>query len=396
MKVIIKGLSAISGLGNNLQEHVEQIDAGANALQPLSGLLGDESSYADLQGSWIKDRDLLLSRKWAPGSTLSVLAARQAIEDSGMSAESLSEAAIVVGSSRGNLAGSIAPWPNRRPFKLMAASNSMHGELASAISIELGIHGPWQTIASACSASLDALGMAWMMLKQGVAKHAVVVGVELPLIPELLDNYAKTGVLAQSGVLDPYSPSADGFFPGEAGSAILLEAVEDEEEVKVEHGRAIELSGFWCNSDAASPVGMPKNGEGLRKCLSKALTDLEGSAPITAVCPHASGTYLHGVAEQAALQESFRSDVRISLHPLKPFTGHTIGSSGVLETAIFADYMRRGSLPNNLSSLTPPADPFHLDASEKCEHALKIAVGMGGHNSVVSLQELKSTQTHQI
>jgi 3-oxoacyl-[acyl-carrier-protein] synthase II len=278
---------------------------------------------------------------------LSLHVAKQAIADAGLTAADLTDAAVMVGSSRGNVAGWLTPWPGRRPIKLMAASNSMHGELASVISIELGIRGPWQVIASGCAASLDALGMAWMMIRQGVVKRAIAVGVELPLIPEVLQMYAHTGVTATTTVNDPYSSDAGGFFPGEAGAAVVLESVPSlcERRLAMEAAypgghltsltnealvakSSIRMTGYWCNSDAASPIGMPADGAGVRDCVKKAVVDLEGREPsIAAVCPHASGTLLHGKAELAALRDSLpcapvASSSSISLHPLNPFTGH--------------------------------------------------------------------------
>ena len=403
MDIAITGIGLTTGLGDGMQAHVEALSAGRHGLRPLSGLLGDDSPYAGLKASWIDDRSIMLSRKWAPGSMLSLHVAKQAIADAGLSHAELEGAAVIVGSSRGNSAGWVAPWPDRRAFGLMAASNSMHGELASAVSIELGIRGPWQVISSGCAASLDALGMAWMMLKQGVVKRAVVIGIELPLIPEVIELYAKTGVLATSDVNDPYSADAGGFFPGEAGAAVILETTD----ALAERRQAMEsaypgghlvgdavanevlLSGYWCNSDADSPIGMPDDGKGLRDCLHKAVGDLEGEPAIAAVCPHASGTLLHGKAELAAMREALPADASYSLHPLKPFTGHTVGASGLLDCAILSHYMRKQALPPNLPGIMEAGEPFSF-VSDKLPSdgasVLKISVGMGGHNSVVALR----------
>ena len=228
MNVAITGIGLTSGLGDGVQAHREKIASGEHALRPLANLLGEDSPCAAVGAGWIENREIMLSRKWAPASMLSLHVARQAVADAGLSAEDLSNTAVIVGSSRGNAAGWVSDWPTRRPFKLMAASNSMHGELASVVSIELGIRGPWQVISSGCAASLDALGMAWMMIQQGAVKRAIVIGVELPLVPEILQAYADTGVLASSMVNDPYSPETSGLFPAEAGAAVILEAVEEE------------------------------------------------------------------------------------------------------------------------------------------------------------------------
>jgi len=410
MNVAITGVAAVSGLGADLAAHTQRMDAGQNALQPLSYLLGDDSPFASLKGAWIDSRSILNSRKWAPGSALSIHVAKQAIADAGLFPHDLTDAAVIVGSSRGNVAGWVAPWPGRRPFNLMAASNSMHGELASAVTIELGIHGPWQVISSGCAASLDAMGMAWMMIRQGVVKRAIVVGVELPLLPEVLQTYAKTGVLGTTGVNDPYSPDAGGFFPGEAGAALVMESVSSlcERRLAMESAypgghltsptdedatakSVIQMTGYWCNSDAASPIGMPVDGAGVRDCVKWAVADLDhASEPsIAAVCPHASGTLLHGKAELAALRESLPRQQTISLHPLKPYTGHTVGASGVLDAVILAHYMREKKLPPNLPGLTVPGEPFDLSSKNldpSGSTVLKIAVGMGGHNSVISMR----------
>lgn len=385
MQIAITGIGLTSGLGDGALAHASQIDAGEARLSPLSDLLGQESEFANLHASWITPREVLVSRKWAPASVLSLHVARQAVQEAGLTKDELRNTAVIVGSSRGNLGGFISPWPERRAIDLMAASNSMHGELASIVSIELGARGPWQVIASGCAASLDAIGIARMMLLQGMVKRAIVIGVELPLLPEVLECYRNTGVLSTTGVNDPYSPETSGFFPGEAGAAMVLESFSD-----AAPPSAVQLTGYWCNSDADSPIGMPADGAGVRECLQGAVEDLKNEPGIRAVCPHASGTLLHSKAELSALTSALPADQEISLHPLKPYTGHTVGASGVLDCAILTHYMRQRKLPNNLSGMTvPEGGRFTLDNPELPADGatvLKIAVGMGGHNSIVSLR----------
>lgn len=357
------------------------MENGQTGLRPLKELLGDQSNCSELLGSWIQPRSILNSRKWAPASSLALHCAKEAIADAKLSGKDLKNAAIIAGSSRGN--AWLNNWPSRRPFKLMAASNSMHGEIASAVSIELGITGPWQTIASGCAASLDALGMAWMMLQTGVVKHAIVIGVELPLVPEIVQGYIDTGVLSTNGINDPYHPDTSGFFPGEAGCALVLTTEPTT--------NAPLLDGYWCNSDADSPIGMPSDGRGLRACIESALSSLPAETNITAICPHASGTHLHSIAEKQALLDALKPQTPLSLHPLKPFTGHTVGASGALDTAILSHYLRNKQLPPNLD-LTSPPHPFTLprNPTPATGTLLKIAVGMGGHNSVIALRPPES------
>ena len=389
MDIAITGIGLTSGLGDGAEVHKQRISAGHHALRPLKGLFGEDFPYANVHGAWIEDRSILMSRKWAPASMLALHVARQAVADAGLGDAELSNAAVIVGSSRGNAAGWVSEWPQRRPVKLMAASNSMHGELASVVSIELGIRGPWQVIASGCAASLDALGMAWMMIRQGVVDRAIVIGVELPLIPEVLEAYERTGVLAKGDIRDPYSPETSGLHPGEAGAAVVLESSDALKARGMDARSKTRMTGYWCNSDADSPIGMPDDGSGLRDCLRRAISDLESEPAITAICPHASGTLLHGKAELAALRAALPDHAQVSLHPLKPYTGHTVGANGILDCALLTSFMGQGGLPPNIAGNTDPGPPFIMDAqalpSEETT-VLKIAVGMGGHNSIVAFK----------
>lgn len=300
-------------------------------------------------------------------------AAREAVSEAGWNAADLRDAALVVGTSRGNAAGWLGPWPGRRPFKLMAASNTIHSEPASAITIELGITGPNHVLASGCAAGLDAIGIAMMLVRSGAAPRALAVAVDLPLVPILLDNYAASGLLAPGLDLDPYHPDTSGFIPGEGAAAMALEP-SDGHHPRIPH--------YACNADAHDPVGIPADGGRTPELLKQAML-VHG--PPSAVCPHATGTIVQSVADPAALRTGFSNSL-LTLHLLKPFTGHTIGASGLLESVILARFLNEGRLPPNLPNRFCPQG-FHLP-----DHPLaasgpvyKLSHGMGGHNALLVL-----------
>ena len=139
---------------------------------------------------------------------------------------------------------------------------------------------------------------------------------------------------------------------------------------------------YGCNSDACDPVGIPKDG-GRTPDLFKPLAAL-GLRPV-AVCPHATGTAVQAAADPAALARAF-PDSRPSLHLLKPFFGHTIGASGMLESVMLASFLRDGKLPPNLSGLHAPAG-FTLpeQALAAAGPVAKLSHGMGGHNALLVL-----------
>ncbi len=302
--------------------------------------------------------------------------ARQAISEAGWSEHHLKDAALVVGTSRGNAAGWLGPWPGRRPFKLMAASNTIHSEPASAITIEFGITGPNHVVASGCAAGLDAVGIAMMLVHCGMADRALVVAVDLPLVPILLDNYASSGLLAADMNSDPYSSNSSGFIPGEGAAAITIEQRD---------GVLVKLLHYGCNSDACDPVGIPADGGRTSELLEKAILQC---GPPAAICPHATGTAVQAKADPATLRRAFPQSPP-TLHLLKPFLGHTIGASGLLESVILARFLRDKKLPPNLMSRTAPSG-FHLPDQEleATGAVYKLSHGMGGHNALLVLSPL--------
>jgi 3-oxoacyl-[acyl-carrier-protein] synthase II len=369
----ITGLGALSVLGSDVSAHHQAVMACEAPFRKLGELLGRDSPHAMRPGAWIERRSLLVNRKWSPATMAALHVAREAIAEAGWTADELRDAALVVGTSRGNAAGWLGPWPGRRPFKLMSASNTIHSEPAAAITIEFGITGPNHVLASGCAAGLDAVGIAMTLVKSGVAARALAVAVDLPLVPILLDNYAASGLLAKGMELDPYHPESAGFIPGEGAAAMAMEHKD---------GSYPGLLHYGCNGDAVDPVGIPADGGRTTELLNKAI-QLFGQP--AAVCPHATGTAVQAVADPAMLQRCF-PDSGPTLHLLKPFTGHTIGASGLLESVILARFLREGNLPPNR---IPHASPhgFHLpnqvlDASGPI---YKLSHGMGGHNALLVL-----------
>ncbi len=369
----IVGLGALSALGEDLASHRTAILAGDIPFEKLAALLGSHSPYAHRYAAWIGQRSLLTNRKWSPATMAALHVARQAITQAGWGTDDLKDAALILGTSRGNAAGWLGPWPGRRPFKVMAASNTIHSEPASAITIEFGITGPNQVLASGCAAGLDAIGMAMLMVNSGLAPRALAVAVDLPLVPILLDNYTSSQLLSDQSMLDPYHPQTSGFIPGEGAAAMAIER---------KPGNYTRLVHYGCNSDACDPVGIPASGGRTSELLAKAVQQC--GLP-TAVSPHATGTQVQAVADPAALAKAFGKSLP-RLHLFKPYVGHTIGASGLLESVILAEFLKGQQLPPNLLNLSVPIG-FLLPAQVLDHRGLvyKLSHGMGGHNALLVL-----------
>ncbi|MEP2776984.1 MAG: beta-ketoacyl synthase N-terminal-like domain-containing protein [Luteolibacter sp.] len=370
----IVGIGALSGLGHGIEAHHRAISEGRTAIGRLGEILGQASSHAARPGAWISPREMLTHRKWSPVSMAALHAAKEAVAAAGWTPEELASAALVVGTSRGNAAGWLGEWPGRRPFKLMAASNTIHSEPATAISIELGIYGANHVTASGCSAGLDALGLGKLLLDAGSADRVLVVAVDLPLVPILLDGYAASGLLGSGDKLDPFGDDADGFYPGEGAAALAMSSVES--------GKTV-FSHFANNSDGRDPVGVPKDGGRTPLLIDDAIRQYGEPC---AVCPHATGTAVQARAEREIFAKSISSP-GTTLHLLKPYFGHTVGASGLLESAVLLRFMEDSQLPPNLAG-THSIDTHHapVEPVASAGPVFKLAHGMGGHNALAVFQ----------
>lgn len=371
-QILICGMGALSAMGETVEEHRRAIDEGKCAFQPIGELM--EFSRSDLPAAWIADRGLLRHRKWSPTTMAALHVARQAVAKAGWGAAECEDAVLLFGTSRGGAAGWLEPWPERRGFPLMAASNAMHGEGAAAVSIELGIKGAYQVISTGCSAGTDALGMAMLHLQAGLAKRALVVAADLPLVGALLRSYEATGILSKNGTNDPYGAGTTGIFPAEAAAAMAIECGDCGD---------VKICGYLANSDAADPLGLSFASGQLVALMQKA-RQMYGE-PV-AICPHATGTFSHAVAESSCLKSVFPEGTP-SLHLLKPYLGHGIGAGSLLETVILAEYLKNKQLPPNRSNISQIAGfPMPVERIECHGSIWKIAASLGGHNSLVVLK----------
>ena len=382
--VFITGAEAVCGLGNDLEECLRKWAKGGTGLSTGHAIEGVEHLPIGVIG----ERAFLKGRRYGAASNLAVHVARRAVESAGWPAEALQEAWIFAASSRGNAGELLGAHAWRRPMRKLRASNSIHSEIAAAVSIELGVRGPWQLLSNGCSSGLDALGLAAMAVGSGQAPRALVLASELPLVPELLRDFADAGLLAKDGLNDPFSSATTGFLPGEAGVAITLEGRPGLDPARW----FCSVERYAANSDAYDSLATPEDGRALARLLQSVcggIGGIGGQAPAR-ICTHTTGTRAHAVSELNGIRRAYSEagGVPAPLLPLKPLTGHTLGASGLLDVALLAGALRAGEVPGCAMHLTAPNGLMLASKAWKPgigERILKIASGMGGHNAAVLL-----------
>ncbi len=381
--VVLTAAAARSPLGDDLNGMRDRMLNGESGLLPLAEFPGLGPEFDSMTGGWLRDRTVLRGRKYGAASNLAVKVAQEAVIAAGWSQEEIFTAWVFGGSSRGNFGEMLDARHGRRPLKIYAPSNSLNSEIAAAVSIECGIRAPWQLLSNGCASGLDAVIWAAHSVACGLAPRALVVSVELPLVPALLRDFRRTGLISTNGHNDPYSPETTGFFPAEAAVALTIEPA----------GAGSILTGAWMNSDAYDAIGLPPDGYGVRALLEACWDDSQtGPLPfLPAICPHASGTKAHGQAEHEAIRTVAlaRSREEVSVHLLKPFTGHSLGANGALDCALIHAFFSAGVLPPNLPGLHGGCEGIRLPSSAEPSSGrtvLKLSGGMGGRNSLLAMR----------
>ncbi|BCX50137.1 beta-ACP synthase [Haloferula helveola] len=345
MSTTISGAGCLGALGNSLEDHLDSLRSGRPALRPLSELPDSPAGFDDLTAGWIRPRSLLVHRKWSPSSAAALHVAREAVNAAGWSSDDLAETAVFLGTSRGALAGWLEPWPGRRDFNLLAASNSLASEPAAAVSAELGIRGPWHVVSTGCCAGLDALATAELWIEAGRIERALVIAVDLPLVGPILDAYRRTGLLA--------SGDGPGMRPAEGAAAVCIEKAGAQDLAQLLQCHSI--------SDTEALVSSGRSPHALRKLLHSAST--QHGVPALCVA-HASGTEQNRSVEREAIESEFGASMPVV--EFKSRTGHCIGSSGLLELALAQTGMT-----------TPPLPPGSL--------VFKIASALGGKHTLAAI-----------
>ena len=250
---------------------------------------------------------------------------------------------------------------------------------AKDLSKELGLNDFTMTINTACTSSANALLEASNLINSGVFKYAIVLGLEI--YSPLMSSGFYTMDLISKTYPKPFDVERDGLVLGEAIGAILL--AKDESNW--------ELSGGFSNCNSETITSVSQSGDECVEVMREALKDAKVSAQeITALKAHATGSSSNDLAEINAISKVF--DDSLLFTAMKPYIGHTIGASGVVEISLFMAAIDDGFIPKTLSckeSILPTYTP--ISEHKRCDSGTFMCnyFGFGGNNiSLIIKKEL--------
>lgn len=401
-RVVITGLGCVSGLGIGVTAFWDALCQGASSIKPLVGVADDVKINL---GSWVEgfQPEQYFSRDALPlldrFSQFAVLAAREAVEDAGLSesCEVLAKAASIIGTGCGGKQTDEETYAKlykeqRTRVHPLTIPRGMPSAAASMVSQQIGIKGPVFSVASACASGAHAIIQGHMMIQSGLVDVALVGGTDAPFTYGLLKSWEALRVVSND-TCRPFSNDRSGMVLGEGAGMLVLES----ERHATERGAHIyaELAGCGMSSDAGHITRPDIDG------ISRAITGaLENAAlPVEAVDyinAHGTGTVANDLAETEALHKVFgRHTGLLAVSSTKSMHGHALGAASALEMVATAMTVASNRIPPT-ANFTAPGEGCDLDyvpnnaREQQVDVALSNAFAFGGLNAVIALKSWAS------
>jgi 3-oxoacyl-[acyl-carrier-protein] synthase II len=401
-RVVITGLGIVSPVGNDIKTAWETITAGRSGIRIVTRF--DTTNFPVHFGGEIRDLNLEPymtpkdARRMDAFMQYGVVAGIQAMRDSGFEVtEANSErVGILMGSGMGGLESIEEAYskyletksPKKvSPFFIPASIINLVG---GHLSIVFKITGPNLAVATACTTSTHALGIAMRMIQYGEVDAMLAGGSEMALCYTGMSGFAQAKALSMrnddpEAASRPWDKDRDGFVMGDGGAAMMLE----EYEMAKARGANIygEIVGFGMSGDAFHVTAPPEDGEGARKAMAAALKDAKlNPDQLQYLNAHATSTPLGDLAETQAIKRAFGEvSKKLAVSSTKSMTGHLLGAAGGVE-AIFTVLALRDQVAPPTINLHTPGEGCDLDyvpntaRRMKLEYALSNSFGFGGTN----------------
>jgi 3-oxoacyl-[acyl-carrier-protein] synthase II len=416
-RAVITGIGAVSPFGVGRQVFWEAISGGRSGTRTITGF--DASALACRVSASVPDELLDAAgaeaadiggdtaeggradpRRYSKVSRIAVLAAREALHDSGVD-PATPDFGVIVGSGAGGIDVAERQYGdyysgNRHRVSPYAIPVSIVGIVSSEISIALGLRGISHVLSTGCTSSTDAIGYAARIISSGEADALITGGADACATPGMIFGFGRMRVVATryndrpGEASRPFDRDRDGFVLGEGAWMLVLER---EDRARARGARIYAtIDGYGATCDAYHRVQMDPEGTEIVRAMQLALARA-GRPPeaVGYVNFHGTSTLLNDAIEAKCVRRVFgRSADRLTGSSIKSMIGHPQGASGAAGVAATALAFVHGMLPPtiNLTHQDPECDldviPNHARTAD-VEAALCNCLGFGSKNSALVL-----------
>ena len=392
-KVVITGLGIVSSLGNNKDEVKSSLYNASSGIsfdqsQKEMGFRSQVSGQIDLNLEETIERKFL--RFMGDGASYNYIAMNEAIEDSGLNEDEISNnmTGLIMGSggpSTKSLLRAFDITREKGPKKIGPTSvpKVMCSTNSATLSTYFKIKGINYSISSACSTSAHCIGNAFEIIQMGKQDRIFAGGGEeldwtlsalFDAMPALSSKYNDQPSKSSRA----FDKHRDGFVIAGGGGVVVLEDLETA--VKRNAKIYAEIVGYGATSDGHDMV--QPSGEGAERCMMMAKKDIEKIDYINA---HGTSTPVGDIAELKAIKKVFKDDLPL-ISSTKSLSGHSLGAAGVHESIYTLLMMNNNFVSEsaNIDELDDEAIGMNILTSrhdEKIDTAMSNSFGFGGTNA---------------
>ncbi len=408
-RVVITGLGAITPIGNTVDDYLHGLQSGSNGVSAIT--LFDASQHACRFAAEVSEFDpsgLLEpkeSKRWDRFSKFGVIAAKEALKDSGLiiNETNASRVGVIIGSGVGGLLTMETQaqvlnikGPGRvSPFTVPMMIPNMATGLAA---IALGAKGPSSAVSTACAAGSNAIGDSFRLLQLGKADAMICGGAEASITPLGVAGFSSAKALSfrnddPASASRPFDAERDGFVIGEGSGVLILETLENARKRNAEIYAEIIGYGTTCDAHhitAPSPGGIG-GAKAIKETIQDGAIDLETIDYINA---HGTSTDANDRNETSAIKTALGNRAKqIPISSTKSMTGHLLGGSGGIEAVACVLSIKHGLIPPTINYCNPDPD-CDLDyvpntaRDSKLNVVLSNSFGFGGHNVCLAFKKM--------
>lgn len=398
-RVVVTGMGIWSCIGKNKEEVVDSLRNGKSGIgieerrleygyqSPLTGLV----ERPKLKGVLDRRQRVGMSEE----AEFAYMAAKEAFEDAGVSEDYLNENEVGVIFGNDSSAKAVieaAEIMNTKHDSALVGSGAIFQSMNSTVNMNLStifhLRGVNFTVSAACASGSHSIGLAYMMIKQGLQDMVLAGGAQET-------NYLSMATFDALGAFSkrtdnpkaasrPFDKDRDGLIPSGGAAALVL---EEYEHAKARGAKILaEVVGYGFSSNGAG-ISQPSE-DGSVKAMLRAMDDAGVKAEdIDYVNAHATSTPQGDDFEAIALDNLF-SGKKALISSTKSMTGHECWMAGASEAVYCILMMQNDFVAPNINLETPSECAKNLNiAKERIDMPIEIALsnsfGFGGTNSAL-------------
>ncbi len=402
-ELVISGAGVVCHLGTGLDPVVDALEAGVPTPFlpiPEAAAVGCRCTHMGRVTADLSDEALGVTRRegrfLGRAARLGLLAARHALASAGL--EGVRDLAVLVASGSGDadthmdIQSRLDRTGAARRVSPTVVPKLMSSTVSANLVNALRTTGPSASVAAACAGGAWNLATGALLVKEGLARAALVGGAECWDLHmhcgfDRMRAYCADEDGTPTTMSRPYAADRAGFVFGEGAGILVLERRRD-----AEARGAVPLAvlrGVGMSSDGQGEMVQPSR-DGAARAVAAALAHAGVAAEEVAyVNTHATSTPVGDVEEVRGLESVLGTSVPYS--STKGATGHGVSAAGALEALFTAAALQRRRAPGawHADPLDPALEdhpPLRAPTALDGEVALSNSFGFGGTNVCVVLE----------